>query len=572
MPNLRQFPALRADVAKLRQVVEAWHARFVEPAIATVRRGERLPEDRLAADKVAFDSVRDAYGGLYADLDQQRQASHVRLNRVTTRLTGALVASVAALVAMGLLIWLAFRRWVAAPLASLGGDARLVADGNLSHEVGPTGPAEFQALARDLEAMRVRIVAEVDALEVRSTDLARSNADLEQFAYVASHDLQEPLRKVASFCQLLQKRYQGQLDERADQYIEFAVDGAKRMQALINDLLTFSRVGRLIGDLAEVDCDAALARALANVETACEEAAAAVVADPLPVVQGDLSLLTALFQNLVDNAIKYRRPDVAPEVCITVARVDDNWEFAVADNGIGIAPEYAERVFVIFQRLHAKEEYPASAWPSASASWSSTAAGSGSTPTGARAAPVTRARAQPYAGPSRSTSRPSRRRRPTGNPTSKETTPTLATDHDVSPINILLVEDDPGDVLMTREALEEHKVMNNLFVVNNGEDAVSFLTRQGDHAAAPGPDLILLDLNLPRLDGREVLARIKADEELRRIPVVVLTTSQAEEDILRSYDLHANAYVAKPVDFEQFSRVVRQIDEFFISIVRLPPR
>lgn len=148
----------------------------------------------------------------------------------------------------------------------------------------------------------------------------------------------------------------------------------------------------------------------------------------------------------------------------------------------------------------------------------------------------------------------------------------MATDHDVSPINILLVEDDPGDVLMTREALEEHKVMNNLFVVNNGEDAVSFLTRQGDHAAAPGPDLILLDLNLPRLDGREVLARIKADEELRRIPVVVLTTSQAEEDILRSYDLHANAYVAKPVDFEQFSRVVRQIDEFFISIVRLPPR
>lgn len=148
----------------------------------------------------------------------------------------------------------------------------------------------------------------------------------------------------------------------------------------------------------------------------------------------------------------------------------------------------------------------------------------------------------------------------------------MATDHDVSPINILLVEDDPGDVLMTREALEEHKVMNNLFVVNNGEDAVSFLTRQGDHADAPRPDLILLDLNLPRLDGREVLARIKADEELRRIPVVVLTTSQAEEDILRSYDLHANAYVAKPVDFEQFSRVIRQIDEFFISIVRLPPR
>lgn len=145
-------------------------------------------------------------------------------------------------------------------------------------------------------------------------------------------------------------------------------------------------------------------------------------------------------------------------------------------------------------------------------------------------------------------------------------------DDEVTPINILLVEDDPGDVLITREALEEHKVMNNLYVVNNGEDAVSFLTGQGDHGDAPRPDLILLDLNLPRLDGREVLARIKTDEELRRIPVVVLTTSQAEEDVLRSYDLHANAYVTKPVDFEQFSRVVREIDDFFISIVRLPPR
>lgn len=145
-------------------------------------------------------------------------------------------------------------------------------------------------------------------------------------------------------------------------------------------------------------------------------------------------------------------------------------------------------------------------------------------------------------------------------------------DREVEPIKILLIEDDPGDVLMTREALEERKVMNDLYVVNNGEDAISFLTRQGAHVDAPRPDLILLDLNLPRLDGREVLARIKADEELRRIPVVVLTTSEAEEDILRSYDLHANAYVTKPVDFEQFSKVVREIDDFFISIVRLPPR
>jgi CheY-like chemotaxis protein len=138
------------------------------------------------------------------------------------------------------------------------------------------------------------------------------------------------------------------------------------------------------------------------------------------------------------------------------------------------------------------------------------------------------------------------------------------------PIEILLVEDDPGDVLMTREALDDSKVINNLHVVDNGEEAVAFLCRDGDHADAPRPDLVLLDLNLPRLDGREVLARVKADDDLRRIPVVVLTTSEAEEDVLRSYDLHANAYVTKPVDFEQFAKVIRQIDDFFITVVRLP--
>lgn len=148
----------------------------------------------------------------------------------------------------------------------------------------------------------------------------------------------------------------------------------------------------------------------------------------------------------------------------------------------------------------------------------------------------------------------------------------LPSDAPGSEIRILLVEDDPGDVLIMREALEDSKILTDLHVVDNGEAALEFLERRGRYASAPSPDLILLDLNLPRLDGREVLARVKADASLRRTPVVVLTTSSAEEDILRSYDLHANAYVTKPVDLEQFLRVVRQIDEFFISIVRLPPR
>jgi len=138
-------------------------------------------------------------------------------------------------------------------------------------------------------------------------------------------------------------------------------------------------------------------------------------------------------------------------------------------------------------------------------------------------------------------------------------------------INVLLVEDDPGDVLMTREAFEEY-LHNRLDVVSDGSEALAYLRREGEYADAPRPDLILLDLNLPRRDGREVLAEIKDDDDLGRIPVVVLTTSAADEDILRSYQLHANAYVTKPVDFERFITVIRQIDEFFVSVVKLPPR
>lgn len=138
--------------------------------------------------------------------------------------------------------------------------------------------------------------------------------------------------------------------------------------------------------------------------------------------------------------------------------------------------------------------------------------------------------------------------------------------------SILLVEDDPGDVVLIREALADHKVANALSVVSDGVEAMEFLRREGEHVGADRPGLMLLDLNLPRKSGIEVLAEVKSDPDLSTIPVVVLTTSEAEEDVLRSYQQHANAYVAKPVDFERFKQIVRQIDEFFIGIVKLPPR
>lgn len=144
----------------------------------------------------------------------------------------------------------------------------------------------------------------------------------------------------------------------------------------------------------------------------------------------------------------------------------------------------------------------------------------------------------------------------------------LSTQHG---IEILLVEDNPGDVRLTKEALKEAKVGNNLHVAEDGVEAMRFLRRDGEFATAPRPDLILLDLNLPKKDGREVLEEIKADDTLKTIPVVVLTTSHAEEDVVRSYNLHANCYVTKPVDLDQFIRIVRSIEDFWLTIVRLPP-
>ena len=148
----------------------------------------------------------------------------------------------------------------------------------------------------------------------------------------------------------------------------------------------------------------------------------------------------------------------------------------------------------------------------------------------------------------------------------------MSTPRILEPIDVLLVEDDPGDVLLIEEAFADNKVRNRLHTVSDGVEALQFLRREGEFADAPQPDLVLLDLNLPRKDGREVLAEVKADETLQQIPVVVLTTSKAEEDVPRSYKLHANAYVTKPVDFERFIEVVRQIDEFFVTVVKLPSR
>jgi PAS domain S-box-containing protein len=195
-------------------------------------------------------------------------------------------------------------------------------------------------------------------LAEHARELERSNAELEQFAYVASHDLQEPLRMVASYCQLLQRRYKGKLDQDADDFIGFAVEGATRMQRMINELLDYSRVGRKSAGFAPVETKAAVEAALGALAAAVEESGAAIAVGDLPRVNGEATLLQQLFQNLVGNALKFRRDDAAPEIAISAERRGEAWEFHVRDNGIGIEPEYAERIFLLFQRLHERTRYP----------------------------------------------------------------------------------------------------------------------------------------------------------------------------------------------------------------------
>jgi len=199
--------------------------------------------------------------------------------------------------------------------------------------------------------------AREEALTKHAQELARSNADLEQFAYVASHDLQEPLRMVANFTQLLAKRYRGQLDADADEFIGYVVDGVSRMHQLIVDLLTYSRVGTHGRPHVPVDCDAVVARALIDLTVAVERAGAVVTHGALPTIIADESQIGQLFLNLIGNALKFRG-SAPPRVHVDATPNGSEWKFRVADNGIGIAPEHSERIFLIFQRLHTKEEYP----------------------------------------------------------------------------------------------------------------------------------------------------------------------------------------------------------------------
>jgi light-regulated signal transduction histidine kinase (bacteriophytochrome) len=220
----------------------------------------------------------------------------------------------------------------------------------------PLETAQGKLVAATVSDITERKKAE-DQLYARTEQLTRSNAELEQFAYVASHDLQEPLRMVASYTQLLAQRYQGRLDNDADDFIHFAVDGATRMQTLINDLLTLSSVGTRGAEPEPTNVEDALESALRNLEVALEQSEAVVTHDALPKAMADSGQLVQLFQNLIGNAMKFRGEE-PPRIHISARQDGNDWVVSVRDNGIGIESQYADRIFVMFQRLHGREEYP----------------------------------------------------------------------------------------------------------------------------------------------------------------------------------------------------------------------
>ncbi len=364
-------PELLADLDAIQRTAATWRGEYADPLIAAVTPGSPsvVTKDNAEAGKSKFDSLRALFDTQNQHLSEARVEALHQIDTAQTWRDRASAVVIATFLITGLAIAILIRNAVTRPLEALAAACRRITKGTFGERIVPEGPKDIRAIATDVEDMRRRIVEELEAsgearaqLDEQAAELRRSNAELEQFAYVASHDLQEPLRKVASFCQLLEKRYGDQLDERGVQYITFAVDGAKRMQVLINDLLTFSRVGRLNTTSSDVDLHAVLDAAIANVATAIEESGAEITRpESMPRVMGDATLLTMLWQNLVSNAVKFRRDDAAPHITITCEPGSDDyegqWLFTFSDNGIGIADEFVDKVFVIFQRLHGRDAY-----------------------------------------------------------------------------------------------------------------------------------------------------------------------------------------------------------------------
>ncbi|TDP38043.1 sensor histidine kinase [Nocardia ignorata] len=362
-------PELQADLTALLTAADLWRTAYAEPVIA-----QGGAPNGTDMGITYFGELRSRFATQNDNLTAAVDRDNSRLDTARTTRNLVLSGIVVAFLVTGAALTVLVRRLVVRPLGYLTESSRRVAAGEFDSRIDPVGPSDIALVCAAVENMRDHIVAELASSRVQESvlhqqkqeladqaeELRRSNTELEQFAYVASHDLQEPLRKVASFCQLLDKRYGDQLDERGKQYIDFAVDGAKRMQILINDLLTFSRVGRVSDGTEPVELADSLDAGLTALSSSIEETGAVIERpEQLPRVEGEPTLLVMLWQNIIGNAIKFRTPGSTPLIRITCTPDDtgSGWQFSVADNGIGIDAEFADKVFVIFQRLHARDAY-----------------------------------------------------------------------------------------------------------------------------------------------------------------------------------------------------------------------
>jgi signal transduction histidine kinase len=325
--------------ARLDELLTAVHVKMAELRhTIEVRRNQgeaaAAAEARAGVGQRAMETVRRVTLAMNAE-EERLLAQRLKAQR-TTEVRAAACFGAGIVVSIGLLIW-------AYHLIVVYATERRRAE------------QEASQLNAELEQRVTERTAELRAV---NDNLKRSNADLERFAYVASHDLQEPLRMVSAYVDLLARRYQGKLDKDADEYIHYAVDGASRMRLLISDLLSYSRTGMQAAPVGPADLEKTLQAALENLHILCEETQVAIVHEPLPVVQGDQAGLVLVLQNLISNAIKFRKPDRAPRVEVLAIRHGDEWQVAVADNGIGFNSQYAGRIFEIFQRLHSARAYP----------------------------------------------------------------------------------------------------------------------------------------------------------------------------------------------------------------------
>ncbi|HYO61116.1 MAG TPA: PAS domain S-box protein [Actinomycetota bacterium] len=411
-------------------------------------------------------------------------------------------------------------------------DGRIV---DVSLTVSPVRGADGRVVGASTIARDVSERREAQqALERYTREIEQSNRDLERFAYVVSHDLAEPLRMISSFVQLIAEEFGDDLGDRGREYVDFALEGSTRMRALIDDLLEYSRLGADDLAITAVDLGEVTRRVLQVLANAIAETGAEVTVGDLPEVAGDAIKIEQVVRNLVANALKFRREDERPRVAIRSERIPGAWQVSVVDEGIGIELRHADRVFEMFQRLHGRKDFPGT--------------GVGLT--------ICKRIVDRHGG------------RIWFEPNDPHGTRFHFTipDRDRTPrrsVVVLLVEDNPGDVLLMRQGLATWNQPTEVFVASDGEDALAFLRREGRHADAPVPDLVVLDVNLPRLKGGELLARMRTDPSLERIPVAVMSSSSNEGGIAAAYDARTTCFVLKPMDVAEYRAAVRGVERFW---------